>query len=82
MRISPELHCVKIVDWIWVALCVLLGGACVGMCSMIHHGCEEEKARNTALMDKCIAKIKPLHLGPSEAQAALDLCWKTEGDLP
>jgi hypothetical protein len=69
-------------NWIIVFLFLLLAGAIVVECAVISSGCEEEKAHNTALMDKCIAKIKTLHLGPSEAKSALDLCWKTEGGLP
>ena len=69
-------------NWIIIFLFLLLAGAIVVECAVISRGCEEEKAHNTALMDKCIARIKPMKLGPAAAQAALDLCWKTEGGLP
>ena len=69
-------------NWVAVFVVLLFISAFIGECAMISRGCKQEKAENTALMDKCIAKVKPLHLGPSESQAALDLCWKTKGGLP
>lgn len=69
-------------DWLCALVILLFLGAIVGECAMINRGCEEEKAHNTALMDKCIAKVKTMKLRPTEAKTALDLCWNTGGGLP